>query len=393
MTSRRTLLTSGAAGVFTVSAGAAGLLTLNTGAATPASAQEVAPFTTPDAATLQKALDAIAATAASGVLAEARDARWAWQGSSGVAELGATRPVPATGRFRAGSVTKSFVATVVLQLVGERRIALDDPVERWLPGMIPAGDRITVHHLLQHTSGIVNYTNTWEFRTLYGTVDGIVSLRNRTWTPAELLAFTDGQPLLFEPGTSWTYSNTNYILLALIVQKATSRPYATEVERRILRPLGLHDTELPGTNANLTGAHPHGYLPREHDGALEPVDITVLNPTVAGASGELITTTTDLNRFYHALLTGRLLRPAQLTQMRTAWPTGRSYDYGLGLQTKQLANGTQLWGHEGDIFGYQTSCWTTEDGSRQLTVAATPWGTGDLDELFDNLVATAFTHS
>jgi D-alanyl-D-alanine carboxypeptidase len=119
----------------------------------------------------------------------------------------------------------------------------------------------------------------------------------------------------------------------------------------------------------------------------------VLNPTVAGASGELITTTTDLNRFYHALLTGRLLRPAQLTQMRTAWPTGRSYDYGLGLQTKQLANGTRLWGHEGDIFGYQTSCWTTEDGSRQLTVAATPWGTGDLDELFDNLVATAFTHS
>jgi D-alanyl-D-alanine carboxypeptidase len=382
MISRRTLLKSSAAG----------LLALNTGTATPAPAQEAAPLTTPDAATLQKALDAIAATAASGVLAEVRDARWAWQGSSGVAELGTTRPAPAKGRFRAGSVTKSFVATAVLQLVGERRIALDDPVERWLPAMIPAGDRITVHHLLQHTSGIVNYTNTREFRTLYGTVDGIVSLRNRTWTPAELLAFTDGQPLLFEPGTSWTYSNTNYILLALIVQKATGRPYAKEVERRILRPLGLHGTELPGTNANLTGPHPHGYLPREHDGTLEPVDITVLNPTVAGASGELITTTTDLNRFYRALLTGRLLRPAQLTQMRTAWPTGHGYDYGLGLQTRQLADGTRLWGHEGDIFGYQTSCWTTEDGSRQLTVAATPWGTGDLDELFDNLMTTAFTH-
>ncbi|WP_438872152.1 serine hydrolase [Paractinoplanes rishiriensis] len=214
-----------------------------------------------------------------------------------------------------------------------------------------------------------------------------------TWTPAELLAFTDGQPLLFEPGTSWAYANTNYILLALIVQKATGRPYATEIERRILRPLGLRNTELPGTNANLTRPHPHGYLPREHDGAPEPVDITVLNPTVAGASGELISTTTDLNRFYRALLTGPLLRPAQRALMRTARPTGRSYDYGLGLQTRQLANGTRLWGHEGDIFGYQTSCWTTEDGSRELTVAATPGGTGDLDELFDNLVATAFTHA
>ncbi|MEV4006335.1 serine hydrolase [Actinomadura sp. NPDC049753] len=118
-----------------------------------------------------------------------------------------------------------------------------------------------------------------------------------------------------------------------------------------------------------------------------------LNPTVAGASGELVTTTTDLNRFYQALLTGRLLRPAQLAQMRTAWTTGRDYDYGLGLQTKLLADGTRLWGHEGDIFGYQASCWTTEDGRRQLAVAATPWGTGDLDELFDTLVTTAFASS
>jgi D-alanyl-D-alanine carboxypeptidase len=120
------------------------------------------------------------------------------------------------------------------------------------------------------------------------------------------------------------------------------------------------------------------------------VDITMFNPTVAGASGEILSTTADLNRFYRALLTGRLLRPTQLAQMRTIRPTGRSYDYGLGLQTRQLANGTRIWGHEGDIFGYQTFSWTAEDGSRQLTVAATPWGAGRLAGLVDNLVTAAF---
>jgi D-alanyl-D-alanine carboxypeptidase len=101
----------------------------------------------------------------------------------------------------------------------------------------------------------------------------------------------------------------------------------------------------------------------------------------------------DLNRYYRALITGRLLRPAQLAQMRTARITGRSYDYGLGLQTRQLADGTRLWGHEGDIFGYQAAAWTTEDRRRQLTVAVNPWGTGDLGTLTDNLLATAFSHA
>jgi D-alanyl-D-alanine carboxypeptidase len=374
MVSRRNLLRSGAAGVF---------------AGSVAPAASAAGVARPGARALQDALDAIAATAASGVLAEVRHPGGTWRGSSGVAELGTTGRVPPAGRFRAGSVTKPFVATVVLQLIGERRIGLDDPVGRWLPGTTPADDRITVHHLLQHASGIVNYTNTRAFRTLYGTVDGILGLRDRTWTPAELLAFTDGQPLLFEPGTSWTYSNTNYILLGLIIEKATGRPYGSEVERRILRPLGLRDTALPGTDPAIAGPHPHGYLPREQDGA--PVDITVFNPTVAGASGELVTSTADLNRFFRALLTGRLLRPAQLAWMRTARTTGHDYDYGLGLQTRLLADGTRLWGHDGDIFGYQASCWTTEDGRRQLAVAATPWGAGDLDDLFDTLATTALT--
>lgn len=385
MITRRSMLKTGAAGAFTLAAGVFG--------PTPGAFAGAAPSTLPNAGSLQAALDDIAASAASAVLAEVQDAGRVWRGSSGAAELGTSQPVPVNGRFRAGSITKSFVAAVVLQLAGEGCIALDEPIERWLPGVVPDADRITVRHLLQHTSGIVNYTNTRDFRTLYGGVDAVVGMRDRTWTPQELLAFITGQPLLFEPGTSWTYSNTNYILLALIVEQATGNPYATEVERRILRPLGLRDTELPGAESTIAGPHPHGYLPGEQDGNVEPVDITVFNPSVAGASGEIVSTTAELNRFFRALLTGRLLRPAQLAQMQTAWPTGRSYDYGLGLQTMLLADGTRLWGHEGDIFGYQASSWTTEDGGRQLTVAVTPWGTGDLDALLDNLLATAFSRS
>jgi len=385
MITRRTMLKTGAAGALTLAGGVLGPV------AADRPANGAAASTLPNAGLLQAALEDIAAGAASAVLAEVRDAGRVWRGSSGVAELSTSQPVPVNGRFRAGSITKSFVAAVVLHLVGEGRIALDDPLERWLPGVVPGANGITVRHLLQHTSGIVNYTNTRDFRILYGGVDAVVGNRYRSWTPQELLAFATGQPLLFEPGTSWTYSNTNYILLALVVEKATGNPYATEVERRILCPLGLRQTELPGTESSIAGPHPHGYLPREQDGTVEPVDITVFNPSVAGASGEVVTTTADLNSFFRALLSGRVLRPAQLAQMLSIRPTGRDYDYGLGLQTKLLADGTRLWGHDGDIFGYQALSWTTEDGSRQLSVAATPWGDRDLDALLDNLVATAFS--
>ncbi|MEU4606684.1 serine hydrolase domain-containing protein [Kribbella sp. NPDC023972] len=382
MIDRRTTLKTGVAGLLALTAAGAGLLP-SAGAELPASTEA------PDAAGLQKILDDIAASAASAVLAEVHDSGRVWRGSSGVAELGSARPVTVNGRFRAGSITKSFVATVVLQLAGERRIRLDDPVERWLPGVIDAGDRITLHQLLQHTSGIVNYTNTRAFRTLYGTVDEVVGLRDRTWTPQELLDFTAGQPLLFEPGTSWMYSNTNYILLALVIQRVTGHHYAKEVDRRILRKLRLLGTELPGRRSVITGPHAHGYLPREQDGSIEPVDITTFNPSVTGASGELVSTATDLSRFYGALLTGRLLRPEQQAQLLTSRTTGRSYDYGLGLQTR-LVNGIRVWGHEGDIFGYQAASWTTEDGRRQLTAAWSPWGESDPQPYLENLLATAF---
>ncbi|WP_405057655.1 beta-lactamase family protein [Kribbella sp. NBC_01505] len=384
MISRRNTLKTSAAGILAFSAG--GLLPAT---AQPADASQLTSGPGPDAAGLQRILDEFAGSAASAVLAEVHDAGHVWRGTSGVSELGSAKPVAPSGRFRAGSITKSFIATVVLQLAGERRLHLDDTIERWLPGTVAEGNRITLRHLLQHTSGIVNYTNTRPFRMLYGTADQVVELRDRTWTPFELLNFTAAEPLLFEPGTSWMYSNTNYILLGLVIQRATGNHYAQEAGRRILRRLHLPGTEFPGRRSTIAGPHAHGYLPREVGDQIEPVDITSFNPSVTGASGELISTTADLNHFYRALLTGRLLRPAQQTELQQIRTTGRLYDYALGLQTR-LVNGTRLWGHDGDIFGYQAATWTTQTGQTQLTVAYTPWGQADPKPFTEALLTTTF---
>ncbi|WP_181558031.1 serine hydrolase domain-containing protein [Actinoplanes lutulentus] len=314
---------------------------------------------------LQAALDDITAGSAVGALARVRGT----EATSGVTMLGSDQAVHPDSRFRAGSITKPFIATVVLQLVGEGRLALDDVVRNRLPGLLPDG--ITVRHLLQHTSGLPNYTNSPAFGAVFSGPADLVRLRYRTWTPRELLGFVDGMPLRFEPGTDWWYANTNYVLLGLLIERVTGSAYATEIRRRILRPLGLRGTELPGTDPHLRGPHPHGYVPAPAP-APGPVDITVFNPSLAGAAGEIISTTADLNTFFRALVTGRLLRPAEQRELLTFRRGTPDYDYGLGLMTKLLPSGVRVWGHSGDFLdAYWTESWTT--GDRSLTVATTPW--------------------
>lgn len=372
MTTRRMLLKTGAAAT-------AALVVADT----PAFAGP--PTTGPDAARLQAALDQIVAIgAATAALAEVRDVDWVWRGSAGVAELGTTRPVPARGRFRAGSITKSFVSTVVLQLVGERRISLDDKLSRWYPGVVPNSDRITIRHLLQHTSGVFNYTD--RLAELYPTVDDLLRIRYRRWSPRELVEIIDGRPSFFEPGTDWSYSNTNYILLAQIIKRVTGRDYSAEVERRILRPLRLGNTELPGNSPVIKGPNSHGYEPALRNGVVEPVDVTEFNPSIAWAAGEIISTAGDLNHFYSSLMRGRLLSPALLAEMRTSFGDAQ---YGLGLETFQLPC-TQLWGHTGGIFGFITLSASTPDGRRQLTLSINPWINGDPSGPLIDLLLTAF---
>ncbi|SDY05070.1 alkaline D-peptidase. Serine peptidase. MEROPS family S12 [Micromonospora pattaloongensis] len=372
MTTRRLLLRTGVTATVALTAGA---VTGTSAAAAPAAH--------PRRDALQQALDDVVALGASGALAELRDGDGVWRGGSGVAELGHSRPVPTDGRFRVGSVTKTFVATVVLQLVGEGRLGLDDPVERWLPKTLPAGDRITVRHLLQHRSGLYNYTD-----EVLSRIEDFIRDRYRTYRPRDLVALAADKPLLFEPGTSWSYCNTNYILLGLVIERVTRRAYGDEIARRILRPLRAWRTELPGTDPFIAGPHAHGYLPVERDGGIQPVDITAMNPSVAGAAGEMISTAADLNRFYRALLTGRLLRPAQLRAMTTQ--LAGPLEYGLGIFRVPLPSGTMLWGHTGGIPGYVTYALTTEDGGAQLAISLNPWG-GDPSPALEQLVLTAFS--
>jgi D-alanyl-D-alanine carboxypeptidase len=338
----------------------------------------------PDRAGLRSGLDGIVAGYGVGGLAEVRDGRGVWRGTSGVAERGTTRAVPVDGRFRAGSITKTFVATVVLQLVAERRLRLDDTVEEWLPGVVPAGDRVTVRHLLNHSSGLYEVRLTLPMPPTPEFLDN----RWRTWTAAELVARAVANPPTFEPpGSAYSYSNTNYLVLGRIVEEVTGRSYGAEIERRIIRPLRLRGTSLPGTSPRIPGPHPRGYAPVQRDGMLQLVDYTAMNPSVMGASGEMISTTTDLNRFFAALLGGRLLPDHLLDEMRTPGVEGRRY--GLGLTWRDTSCGVRVYGNDGDALAYQSWSFSTEDGRHQVTVALTPDFRGDPDDAVDAFVDKA----
>ncbi|MFE4334608.1 serine hydrolase domain-containing protein [Streptomyces sp. NPDC056831] len=286
--------------------------------------------------------------------------------TSGVAEAGTDRPVPRNGYFRMASTGKALVATVVLQLVAERKLALDDTVDRWLPGLVDgnAGSRITIRQLLQHTSGIHD-----DDLPGYTTPQEYYERRYDTYTPQQIVALAmRHRP--DPPGTGWSYSNTGYALLDMITEKVTDRPWHQEVEDRVLKPLGMDHTYLPGSTPALRRPHANGYQVFPSG---ERVDVTkVILPDPGG----YVSTTADVNRFFQALLGGKLLPQARLAEMKDTvpvnekiqvfWPHGR---YGLGLVNRPLSCGGSYWSHEGGDGGYITLNGATDDGSRTVTVS------------------------
>ncbi|MFE0374304.1 serine hydrolase domain-containing protein [Streptomyces inhibens] len=284
--------------------------------------------------------------------------------TAGVGDLTTGSKVPRDGQVRIGSNTKAFTAVVVLQLVGEGKIGLDATVDTYLPGLVRGkgidGRRITVRQLLQHTSGLPEY----------GIHVDDDEIRNRYFEPRELLDIALRYKADAAPGAKWGYSNTNYVLAGLIVQKVTGRPLAEEMDRRIIKRIGLRHTYFP-TPGEMTirEPHPQGYHRNPEDGPLR--NFTEMDPSVGWAAGQLISTNSDLNRFFTALLAGRLLPAAQLAEMRTTVPAGTSgLRYGLGLTSRPLSCGGVYWGHGGDIAGYETRGGVTDDG-RAANVAVT----------------------
>ncbi len=295
---------------------------------------------------------------------------------SGFASLESRKPVPHNGTFRIGSTTKPFVSTVALQLAGEGRLDLDAPVSRHLPGLVD--DRITVRQLLQHTSGLFDYTEALPLDPA-----GFPSIRYQTWSPRELVAVGTSRPLGFEPGARFGYSSTNYIVIGLLIEKITGRPYQQAVEQRILKPLHLNGTSLPRTSVDIPGPHAHGYYPDVNG---KPVDVTRLNPSWGWAAGEMISTTRDLDAFLAALLEGKLLKPAQQRELTRT--TAVSPNYGLGVSVTPLSC-TTIVGSDGTIPGYAAMVAGTQDIRVALSVTEAANG-GDPDGGYVKLLEEVF---
>ncbi|MEV5508716.1 serine hydrolase domain-containing protein [Streptomyces orinoci] len=300
--------------------------------------------------------------------------------TSGTADLHTGRPVVPDGYFRMASTSKTLVATVVLQLEAEGRLSLDDTVDHWLPGAVRGngndGKRITVRQLLQHTSGI------HDDLPGYTTPEEYDQQRYKVYSSEQLVARAMAHTPDFPPGEGcpppatscerWKYSNTGYVLLDMIIQKVTGQPAHREIEKRILRPLGLDQTRWMGTSPTLPQPHAQAY---QLFGPGSRVDVTD-QVAVDHENLSWATTTRDENRFLRALLAGRLLPARQLAEMKQTvpvsaevqqlWPGGR---YGLGLVERALTCGGTYWSHEGGDGGYITLNGVTDDGRRSAVVS------------------------
>ncbi|WP_308118059.1 serine hydrolase domain-containing protein [Streptomyces buecherae] len=332
-------------------------------------------------AALQRDVAAVRATGATGVLAEVQTAGGRAAARAGTADLATGRPVPWDAYYRIGSDTKPFTATVALQLVGEGALALTDPVERWLPGLVRGngndGRRITLANLLRHTSGLADYlaaSGEGEPPTPAGYRAGRFSHQ----TPRQQVAAALSQPPGWLPDADaparerrWSYSNTNYVLAGLIIERVTGHSWAQEVHERVIEPLGLRHTLAPGTSP---------YVPQPTATAYTafPGERGLTDTTLAFggyADGSLISTPRELATFWRALFGGRLLRPAQLAAMRQTvpapdWIAARGVRYGLGVAWRPVRGSSDgIWFHGGTHLGTVSESGVRPDGSRAATAA------------------------
>ncbi|WP_221354294.1 serine hydrolase domain-containing protein [Streptomyces beigongshangae] len=296
---------------------------------------------------------------------------------AGSSRLHAQVPVPHDGMVRAGSNTKTFTAVVVLQLVAEGEVELDAPVERYLPGLVRGegidARAITVRHLLQHTSGLPDYV-------AHIGMDKFEDVQHKFFQPHDLLSAALAHPADFAPGSEWAYSNTNYLLAGLLIERVTERPVQEQITDRVIEKAGLRHTYWPQPgDQTIRGPHPHGYaIGNAEEGNV--IDATTMDPSWGGAAGQLISTPSDLAKFSRALVEGRLLPPGQLTEMRRTVdvPVMPGWRYGLGIVSFPLSCGGVYWGHGGDIDGFETRGGATDDGrSVGLAVTAQPGTFGD----------------
>ncbi|MCX2824620.1 serine hydrolase domain-containing protein [Bacillus pseudomycoides] len=322
-----------------------------------------------------------------GILAKTSEGGKTWSYAAGIADLRTQKPMKTDFRFRIGSVTKTFTATVVLQLAGENRLNLDDSIEKWLPGVIQGNGyddkQITIRQILNHTSGIAEYSRSKDFDLMD---------TKKSYAAEELVKMGISLPPDFAPGKGWSYSNTGYVLLGILIEKVTGNSYAEEIENRIVEPLELSNTFLPGNSSVIPGTkHARGYF--QPDGASELKDVTYYNPSMGRSAGEMISTADDLNKFFSYLLSGKLLKEQQLKQMLTTVPTeiAELGECGLGIFETKLSNGVSIWGHGGSIPGFLTFAGGTLGGKHTLAVNLNSMGKANSPDPFKNILLAEFS--
>jgi D-alanyl-D-alanine carboxypeptidase len=312
----------------------------------------------PYGVSLQEQADAVTGAGVPGVVLLGRHGDKTVEVASGVASLDGGEKVSTATEFRAGSVAKSFVATVLLQLVDEGVVTLDDNVEQWKPGLISNGADISLRELLGNRSGLFDFVE--DPRVLQPYLDGDFA---HEWTSEQLVAIANEHPSNFAPGTATLYSNTDYTVAGLVIEAATSNTVATEINNRIIGPLSLDSTSVP-IDGTLTGPYAHGYYVTD-----KLQDVTAISPSMSSFGGNLVSTVDDLATFFRELFAGRLIPPALLTEMQTSTTSLTGETLGLGLQVIQLPCGTFI-GHTGSTPGYKAGAMVDLEHDRQFVFLA-----------------------
>lgn len=307
------------------------------------------------------ALKAFQAAAGPGAAVHAGNGSESWTLSAGTGTINANRPIKADEHIRIGSQTKTFTAVVVLQLAEEGRVVLDAPIDDYLPGVVTGngydGTRITVRQLLQHTGGLGAYSPSPGLKTPPSNPDGTFSL-------STLVRYAlDASPPVSAPGEGFTYSNTDYYILGMLIEKLTGQPVHKAVTERVIEPLGLPHTLFPAPgDRTLPTPAVNGYHGVRVGSFYLWVPAVSYDPSLYSSAGAMISTLEDLSDFYQALNTGKVLSAKSVAEMRTIRQVGTGNGYGLGLQTYEPSCGGTARGHSGGVPGYQTFTLAMDDG-------------------------------
>jgi D-alanyl-D-alanine carboxypeptidase len=309
-----------------------------------------------------------------GIQIEIASPQWTWNSAAGNASPITGEPAQPGMRFLIASVSKTFTSIAVLKLAEDKKLSLDDTIDRWLPddlvAGIPNGHVITIRQLLDHTSGIADYDEESINLEEYENPDTPVPYQTG------LLQGISASPL-YAPGTNYTYSNVNYILLTLIIDKAAGAPYEDYATRTILVPLGMNDTFFQQTN-HIPGPHMRATMPGPNGTIMDFTDLYV---QFDRGAGDIVSTTADLNCFHRALREGKLISKASLADMEKATPQSGKAGYGLGYVTEYIASANiTVQGHAGGYPGSFTFWYYLPEKDTYVTFNLNSAGTS-LDNL------------